>query len=354
MNKKVLYLLSILFISFSLIMNVDAKKIVNVGEIVEEVGEYDSTRFVAGNKVTNKSSNKSISFIAGNEILTEGKSEYGFYAGNILNINDEIEKDLFIAGNSVTITESAILNRDVFIAANSVVIKANIERDLRIGASSVDLRGITINGDAFISAGEILLDEDSVIVGKLTYFEDTRVDGLEKANVGSTLVKKNISIGIEYTLKDRIISFIERALAALIVMLVLFYLIPRSKDKIDNLEYTIGDIFKTMAIGLVTLIVAPIVIIIALLTGILTPLALIMGAIFIISIYLSSLIVSYIIGRLIYSKLFIADNIYISLITGIVLLRLLYLIPYLGAPIVFFVLIYGLGLIFKFIKSRDN
>ena len=190
MKKKVLGLFSALLIAFMLTLNVNALEIVNAGETVVEEGEFNSTRLVAGNKVTDKSKVDGISFVAGNDITLEGSAPYGFYAGNIVTVNKEIERDLFIAGNSINIGSDAKIGRDLFIAGNTIKINANIERDIRVGGTSVDLSGITIGGDAYIDASEIVMDENTTITGKLTYYKDAKVTGLEKAKIGTVETKE--------------------------------------------------------------------------------------------------------------------------------------------------------------------
>ena len=354
MNKKVLCLFSVLLASFLFITNVCALNIVEAGETVVHSGEYDSTRLVAGNRVTNEATVNGLSLIAGNEVSLKGTTEYGFYAGNILTINEKIRKDAFIAGNSVTIGSDAFLGRDVFIAGSNIVISADITRDLRVAAGLVDLRGITINGDAYVTSEELLLDKDTVIAGKLSYYEDTKVEGLEVATIGSKDVLKVKDVVVDVNPTTIIISFIEKVLAALIVMLVLFYFIPISKDKLDKLEVSVGGICKTSLIGLGLIIIIPIIAIIALLTGILTPLALITFVIYFISLYIGTLVASYLVGKYISTKVFKNDSVYLELLVGIVLIRLIALIPYVGGIVTIISLLYGFGLIFKFIKARNN
>jgi hypothetical protein len=89
-------------------------------------------------------------------------------------------------------------------------------------------------------------------------------------------------------------------------------------------------------------------------TGVLTPIALITLALFVIAIYLSTLLSSYIIGNLINTKLFKNDNVYLSLVIGIILIKLVKLIPILGGWIAALALFYGMGLIYKYITNNSK
>ena len=219
---------------------------------------------------------------------------------------------------------------------------------------SVNLSGATINGDTYIAADVILLDEDTIINGKLTYDEDASISGLDKATIGSVETKKIDKTVVNYNPMDNIYDFIVSAIAAFIVMIVLFYMIPKSKDKLDNVKFDGNTIFKTLLFGLAVLFLVPIISLIAVFTGFLTPLALILGAVYGISIYLAYLLSYYIVGNIITTKLIKKDNVYLALVIGIILVKLLKVLPVLGGFVSIICLLYGLGLIFNFIKSRDE
>ena len=353
MKNRILKLFSIVFLLL-MVTNIHALEIVQSGNTITQKGEYSSTRFAAGNKVTNLATVDGLSFVAGNDITLNGKASYGFYAGNIVTINENIEKDAFIAGNNITIGKEAVLGRDVFIAGNTVVISSNVGRDLRVGASIIDLSDITINGDAYVMADQIVLNENTNIVGKLSYSEDATVEGLTTAKIGSIEKVKDIEIEYSYTFKDRALTFLISVVAAFVVMVVLFYLIPSSKENLDKLELQFKDIAKTSGIGLLVLVLVPLVSILAMITGFLLPLSLIALVIYAVSIYLAFLVIYYVVGNVISNKLLNKNNMYLALVIGILLVKLVSLIPYLGGWIKFISLIYGLGIIYNFIKNIRN
>ena len=356
MKKKIINLISIILISSLMITNVNAREVTKADENVTQEGKYESTRFIAGNRVIDSAEVDGLTFVAGNEITLEGSAPYGFYAGNLITIKEKIEKDIFVAGNNIIIEKEAEIGRDIYIAGNSITIKANIKRDLRAGCSSVNLSGVVIGGDAFIEAEEIILDKDTVIVGKLTYPSSAKITGIDTASIGSTKVNKRNKNNIEVTesLKDKISKFITSTVAAFITMMTILFLIPSSKEKLNNIELKIGSILKIMGIGLIVLIVVPIISIIALFTGILTPLALITLAIYTISIYLSSLLVYYIVGKILDEKLIKQNKTYLTLLCGIVIVKIIKLIPFIGGLITAITLFYGIGLIYQFIASREK
>ena len=356
MKNKLIKYLGLFLIVFLSITNVYATEITTFGESVDQKGKYESSRFAAGNIVNNKAEIDGLSFAAGNEVTLEGKVSYGFYAGNIVTVKELVEKDAFIAGNSIRIEEDAILSRDVYIAGNTVTVKSNIKRDLRAGGSTIDLRGITIDGNADLAFEKILLDEGTEIKGKLSYPSNADIKGLDDAKIGKIKKYDVDTADTDVTVKDKIVSFIIGVFASIITGLVLFLIIPNTKIKLDNLELNLVDVFKNIGIGLLVLIVTPIVALIGLFTGILTPISLITIVIYIISIYLTGIVVSYKFGNMISNKLFKVDSMFLSLFVGIVLVKLLKMVPVIGDILSIFVVLYGMGLIFKYIKDirKDN
>ena len=352
MRSKFLKIISILLLF--VVTNTYALEIVQAGNSVKHEGDYNSSRFVAGNDVIDTANVDGISFVAGNQVKLNGKTTYGFYAGNDVVVNENIEKDLFVAGNHVSIGSDAVIGRDVYVAGSTVMISANLPRDLKVGAARVDITDITISGDAYVMADEIVLNENTKIEGKLTYSEDSIVRGLEAASIGSVEKVKSSDVAYTYTIKDRIIEFVGSVVAGFIVLLVLFYLIPKARNSADEFELSFDNIAKTAGIGLLVLIGVPIAAVIGLVTGILLPLSFIVLAIYVISIYLSFLLSGYILGSAVMNKLIHNGNMYLSLLLGIVLVKLLSLVPYIGGYVSFIALVFGLGLIYKFIKNIRN
>lgn len=353
MKKRLLSLFTIL-VAFLMITNISARELAEAGDNVIQEGNYDSLRLVAGQKVTNKANIDGISLIAGETLNLEGSAPYGFYAGKIINVNEKVEKDMFVAGESITIGENAIVGRDLYIAGKNVFVESNITRDLRVGAGSVDLSNVVVGGDAYIDSENITLNENTVITGKLVYPEEAKIKGLDKATIGSIKIEKHVeTVEVEIT-KNNIADIMISIIASLLSLLALFYILPKTKEKLENVSLESKDILKTIGTGFVVLIVVPIVSIALLFTAVATPIAFISLALYAIGLYVATLLIYYIVGDLINKKVFKKDNVYLSLIIGVVLVKIIKLIPSVGGILSAFALFYGLGLIFKFITNKEK
>ena len=347
MQKKcfILGLLAFLLLSF---MPVKAASIYEAGETVSATGKYNSSRFVAGNKVTDASIVDGLTFVAGNSLEITGKHTYGLYAGNDIVVKGTIDKDLFVAGNKITIDENAVIGRDLYIAGNEIIVKSNINGNVRIGGNTVELKGIQINGNVHIDASEVILDSSTVITGKLSYYDETKIIGKDEATVGSFEAKETSAVEIEEkTIGQKIKSFIIWTLAAFVTIALLFFALPNSRERLDKAEISFSAIVKKIGIGLLMLIVVPIIAIIGSVTGILTPVGLITLAAYICGLYLSVYLSAYIIGKEITTKLFKNDNVYLSILIGVLVVKLLKLVPFIGGLVTFICLLLGFGLIYS-------
>ncbi len=355
MKKFSLKIFATVLFMFLFIGSVGATSLGLFDETVNQEGEYDSIRFIGGNNVNNKAVVDGISFGFGNNVTSSGKVTYGVYAGNVINVNEIIEKDLFVAGNNITITDVAVLGRDVFLAGNNINIYANVTRDLRAGGSIVSLKGITIGGDAIIDADRILLDENTTITGKLSYPTSAEVQGLNLATIGSVETRVVEEIDVEETVKAfNTYMFVTWLVAAIVTMLILLSVCPGIREKLNKTKVEAGEIFKTSLIGLGILVCVPVVALFTVFTGLLTPVSLIVLALYFICIYLSSLFAAYVIGHTIMLKGFKVkkDRYALSIMLGIALVRILCLIPIIGGLLSFILLIYGLGLIYVLINTN--
>jgi len=354
MKRKFLKLLGILFIVFFSFINVNAVEVAEANESVKQEGEYNSTRFVAGNRVTSNANINGISFVAGNNVTLSGRTSYGFYAGNSIEVNENVENDLFIAGNNISIGQEAYVGRDAYIAGAMIDINSNVTRDLRVAGGTLDLSGVVVGGDVYAYVDELKVDENTIIEGKLTYTNETKLlNSLESASIGSTevIVLEN-NKEREYTLLDHVLDFLVESAAAFLTIVVLFYFFPNTVNRLNKVELKASTIAKTAVNGFIVLIVVPVIVVLGFFTGVLIPLSLIGAALYAISLYLSSIFVYYIIGKVVGNKVFKKNIVYLSLVCGILLVKLIELIPILGGLISAVILFYGLGLMYAFVSSK--
>ena len=346
--NKILFTLALLLLPLMV-----SAKVVEADGTLNLEGAFDSSKFLFGNMIDNSADINGIAVIAGNSIKTSGKAQYGFYAGNDVTIAGETEGDLFVAGNTITITAEAVTPRDVYLAASKIKIDTTIGRDLYAGAEEVDLRGITVKGNAYVDADKILVDENTVVEGKLSYYEKAKIENLDKATVGSTdkIEHTEINISAKERRKARIKSEVMSVLIAFVTMLVIFLLFPKFRLALEKAEEGAGAVALTALTGLAVTICTPVVAIIAMITVLLIPIALMTLAGYLGALYLASLVAYYVVAHKLYAKISEKSIWYVELLLGIILFKLISYIPYAGGIVLFICFIYGMGRLFNLLKG---
>lgn len=341
-KKIFLVLLTVL-----LIPTIVSAKVFEAGESnIDLKGEEDSSKVVFGNTVNNEATIDGIGLFFGNQVIGKGNTLYGGYAGNIVNISDNVEKDLFVAGNIITINRDAIINRDLFIAGNMITINTDVKRNLNVAGSTIDLSGVTIYGDAHLYAESITFDDDTKIEGTLYVSEDTTLNNL-KSSMYADIVKE-ATTEVEPTIKDQITEVLTSALSSYVCIVIILLMFKCFRKSLVNVKVQGKEVALTTLIGLASIVGIPVLFIIALATGLLAPLALVVIALYLIFIYLANLVVSYVIGHYIWTNKKDA-NVFIEALIGVVLLKVLSVIPVINGIVGTIVFLYGFGIITKLI-----
>ena len=142
-----------------------------------------------------------------------------------------------------------------------------------------------------------------------------------------------------------------------IVFLVITIVIPKSIDKTEMI-YKNADIHKwirNVGFGFVLYLCIPIVCLLLLLSNIGVALGFILVALFAISIYLSLIFAGFVFGNLLLVKgLKLKSNKYLSGIIGIILIKLLVLLPVIGLFIAFIFATAGIAIIWDLVVTNDK
>ncbi len=325
------------------------------GETVITEGNFFGSVFYAGNTVTSNSVSKGIGFLAGNSVTINGVKDYVISAGNNVVIDGEVINDAILAGNTVRI--SGNVGRDVIIAAANVVISGEIDRNVKIYASEVTIKG-NIKGNVDVSAEIINIDDDAIINGYVNYNSDSTMNKSEKAMVGE-LKTYTIDTKVDFsvTLKETIYGLINSYINLLIVALVMTYLLPNIfttlKDRYSNLK--VEDYFKLFGKGLLFLIGIPVLAIVLLLSSVAISLSFILIALYFILSYITIILTGYVVGNIIWTKLFKKEeNKYIALLIGIAVIKIVELVPIIGALVSVASLFIGLGIVVGNVLGKKN
>lgn len=336
-----------------------------------------------------------------NELMITEKIKNAYLFGNKINVQNDIESDLVAFGSELNLSKE--VQKDVLSAAGTVKIEGKIGSNERILAGQIDQTGqigedlvafygtgnftkTEVSGDVMLFGGETRLDAN--VVGKTkifssktvlsgTYTSDVTIrsnsltveDG---TNIKGKLVfsgpdqakiseKAVIEKGVEYTktktkavgfnkltTSEGLLSLLQSILSLVTATLIIASLLKKYTVKIiENAEQS--KFFNGLN-GILTLIVAPFLILVAIVSVI----GSMLGGVIALG-YLTAVILAYVLSAIFIGQLFLrlinresSDGLYLSCIVGSLLTIIISLIPYVGPWIIFVFFIIVLGSI-----SRD-
>jgi len=284
-----------------------------------------------------------------------------YVGANTVIIDGTINGDLWAAGSTITV--NGVVNGSVMAAGRTVNINGDVGHAVRAGGETIIING-DVSGDVMVGGGDVNVASTAKIGGDLLFGAGiARIDGLIEGDIkggGSEVtisngVKGNIALKVEsltilptaniqgdltYGIGGKVTGF----LMALIAGLVIILLAPRRLTSIaESIRSRPG---ASAGWGALILFVTPIAAIIVCITIIGIPMGLIALALWGIAIYLAQIPVGLFIGRWIIGHFRGVEGKAImvgALALGLVILKLLRLIPYLGFFIGLAVILFGLG-----------
>lgn len=354
MKKKLLALLVLL--TFMVAIPVEAKEIndfyATSNDNVKLQDTVNGDSAIAGNIIDMAGNIDGIGFIAGQTINIKGNLEYGFIAGQNITINGNITKNIYAAGQTITFTKNASIGRDIFLAADTITLNGNLERNINISAAKVIIEnGTIINGNINIDTSEIIIKDNVKIEGTLKY-----------NNTAKETISKNAQIAKTQTYKTtdnnqvNKTEILQSILNMVVVFLCITILIPQTIDKTEKIYNNKNTKYiKNVGIGFLLLICIPLISILLLVSNIGIYLGLIIAGLYLIALYISFIISGFILGNLLLKKLMnLNTNKYLSGIIGIILLKLLMLIPVFGTILGLIALTLGLSTIWNLVQKDDS
>jgi len=220
------------------------------------------------------------------------------------------------------------------IAAN-LTISGIFEGDLEVRAARITIAPTTVIKGDFAYATELFeRKEGSRIMGKVIQLETEE----GKAWMRN---KHQQEKDPDYLAKG--LFWIISTIALIIVGLIANYILPKQTEEI--VSTIAGSTWKSLGIGLIFLIVAPLCIIISLSTAIGIPAGIIAAFLYIIMIYMSRVYVGLWLGRKLFGTFIesFTASFYWPFVAGTIIIGILLLIPVIGWLLRFFLLLIGLG-----------
>jgi hypothetical protein len=313
------------------------------GSTITIDGTVNGDLWAFGNTITvNGEVNGSI-VAAGQTVNINGNIGHAVrLAGEKVNISGNISGDLIVFASEANISSQAKIGGDFLFGAGTVRIEGLIGRNAKGGGSEVTISN-AVGGNAELSVENLTLTSTANIQGNLTYTGKNEADIQSGARVGGKTIHNMPEVKKPAPFSGiggKILGFLMAFVTGLIIILIIPGRSASAADSIRNKPWA------SLGWGAVILFATPIAAILACFTVIGIPLGLIALVLYAIAIYISQVFVSLFIGRWIIGRFREADSKAImvgALASGLVIITLLELIPFLGFWIGLAVALFGLG-----------
>lgn len=361
MKKKLAFLLCLL-LTMALLSTMSLSALalspfdgVYSGDSVSLTGLRDSSVFAAGQTVTTDADVSGIVFAAGYNVDVGGVGEYALAAGYNTYISGSVTRDAFAAGYSVTLSGDTA--RDAFLAGNLVIVNGDLGRDLYASSRVVTINS-HIKGDAFIYADTISLGSNAKIDGALRYNSDAVIETLGGSAASSEAYTCPSAAPDETAPTEsgepvpaetgshwwsRLCSY----LGAVALALVLLWLTPLW-ERVDSV-YTgapFGKFASVFGIGIAVLVALPLTVILLIISSIGARLGFVLLAVYLAAIAAMPVFLGFFLGSIIWRQLLKKTPCYwAELPIGLLLWRLLTIIPHLGFIVNLIAVGLGLGVV---------
>ncbi|MDP3995621.1 MAG: hypothetical protein Q8P78_03335 [bacterium] len=261
--------------------------------------------------------------------------------GGVIDINNPVSQDVLAAGGDIII-QSQVLG-DVRLAGNTVTINSDIGGNVAVFAKRVEIsENATIGGSAHIRAQEVVMN--GAIIG------DAHIVSQTLANTGSIGGELSHELASRPNTARSPLEWFFRVASLfgmLVVGLVLVSVFPKSMR--HGAHASITHPGKDMLWGLLALFAAPIAAFVLMLTIIGVPLGLLLGAGYIVSLYLAQILAGLVIGTYVLGAIRGREHaqkssLLLIMVIGVSVLWLITGIPAIGGIIKLVAIIWGLGM----------
>jgi cytoskeletal protein CcmA (bactofilin family) len=265
-------------------------------------------------------------------------------------LDGQINGNLLVFASEVELSRSSVVNRDATIFGNDVSIMGNINGKLTAAGQSLYLAGKVI-GDVTLEGDKITIAAPAEIDGNLTYECPQEIKLDEGVTVKGKVDWKKVESAkeekgqINWTM--RLIFFV----CALVTGLILIAVFNRH-SKIAT-EQILQKPLISLGIGFIALCITPVAVLILALTLAGIPASIILLLAFAIAFYVAKIYAALAIGRMgltLINKKSVPKQGW-SLLLGLIILSLLFVIPVVGGIIYFLVVFLGLGAMLLSIRA---
>jgi len=276
-------------------------------------------------------------------------------------LNGSVARNLNALAEKITLAKDSRVFWDVALAGQMLNIEGKVDGLLQAVANQVYLSGI-IDGDLNLKIINSKKDnQPTIILSGATIYKNFTYQSPVSASINETSsIKGEIKSVLSKSTKKDLVNYFDwssvlyKIMSAFIIGLILLKLI--SKYLPGLLEKISKHPHKLFIPGLIIFFGGPIIILLLIISIIGIPLALILTALWLVAQYLAKILIAFYLGKLILENLFKkkTHNQLWSLALGLIIIYLLFTLPFVGWIASLATSIAGLGAIYLYATNQSR
>lgn len=276
-------------------------------------------------------------------------------AGDTLTINGSVARNVNAFGANIYIGQDAAIGWDLYLAGSNIEIRGNINGGLEGAAGQALITG-KIGKDVNLKLSgrteNLTIESGAIINGQLTYTAEAAAKISPAAAISGPTEHKLPPLKDNNLCWAWLWGRLFSIFAALVVGLVLIF--PGRKITSKILDKLASEPKKMFLPGIIILLVLPPAAIIIACTLIGLPLALIIGAWWLVATYVAKIMAAILVGRLLINKIYKknGDKLVWPLVAGVVICWLIFAVPFAGWLLSLVAVCFGLGGIWTYASHK--
>lgn len=289
---------------------------------------------------------------AGSEVTLNGPVGDDLWAaGGTLTVHSTVEHNLGLAGGTITLAPEATVGRDAMVAGNHVMIDCAIGHNLNIGATTAVVSGhISGKVDAYVD--KLTLTETAIVDHDLTVYSPNPPEIAPGAQVKGAIhyhpTERARQVSLFEQFRGWVAGWLTSCASAIVLGFVLLYFFPNQIVRVT--EVLRRQTGKSLLVGAVSLIAAPIATIMITASVIGIPIAVCIGGIYIMALLAAVVPCTYIAGTVI-SRMYPNINRWASMALGALAITFVTSLPYIGGVAGLLLLMAGSGALLLFFRD---
>ncbi|MFS8120023.1 MAG: hypothetical protein ACMG55_16265 [Microcoleus sp.] len=293
------------------------------GSNIDISGEVNGDVFCAGQTITITGIIHGDVMCAGQTIRVAGQVDGSVrLAGQLVNLGGKVDGSASLAGQKVTLEGDSVVTRDVSSAASSSIFNGSVGRDLFIGSSEATVAG-PVGRDVNGYVDNLAFTKSANVKGNVSYTSVNNANVASGAQIAGQQTRQQPPADMQNRSARSDFAFgVYSLITFVVIAMVLVLFAPRLFQSL--IERGVKSPGKTALVGLVSLIIAPIVIIAAMLTIIGIPLGLLLGLGWLLVVILSAPVTAFYLGHMLLPS---NKRTLLTMLLGSLVLSILFMIP---------------------------